>query len=53
MKPCEIYFVIGEYISEGELKNEFEKRGGKTEGIKYVRKPVGLEEMKFIVERFK
>lgn len=53
MKQCETYFVTGEYLSEREVKNKNEKIGGSMQGIKFLRKPLGLDEIKDIVDGFK
>jgi len=52
VKPCEVYFMT-EDLSEKELRYEFVKKGGHGSDVKCLKKPIGVEEMRLIVNSFK
>jgi len=52
VRPCDIYFVT-ENQSEKDLRIEFVKKGGNGQDFKCVRKPIGVEEMRLIINDFK
>jgi len=52
-KKVDIYFVSGEYFDEEEVMKGFKTKSSETVGIRCLRKPIDLQIIKRVVEKYK
>jgi len=52
-RRVDIYFVTGEYFNEEEIRAGFRHRGGSSDGIRCLKKPLGVEQIHKVVKQYK